>query len=66
MRELRHRARALMLAAALLGAAAPELALELTELMKLLAQRGSGEARYTEQRWVAGLEQPLQYVNMKS
>lgn len=61
MREHGHRAiaRALLLATVLLGTAAPALALELAELMKLLAQRGSGEARYTEQRWVAGLEQPL-------
>lgn len=29
------------------------------EVMALLAQRKSGEARFTEQRFVAGLEQPL-------
>ena len=34
-------------------------ALELTEVMGLLAQAKSGEARFTEQRFVQGLNQPL-------
>lgn len=33
---------------------------ELPELMSLLAQNRSGEARFTEQRWVSELGQPLQ------
>jgi outer membrane lipoprotein-sorting protein len=39
--------------------AAPAQALELTELMTLLAQKRSGEERFTEQREVKGLDAPL-------
>jgi outer membrane lipoprotein-sorting protein len=41
-------------------AALPAWALDLAELMALLAQRTSGEARFVEQRFVKGLDQPLQ------
>jgi len=34
-------------------------ALELPDVMKLLARHASGEARFTEQRYVHGLDQPL-------
>lgn len=34
-------------------------ALELPDLMKLMARHASGEARFTEQRYVHGLDQPL-------
>jgi outer membrane lipoprotein-sorting protein len=44
------------LTAALAG---PAHALELPELMTLLAQKRSGEARFTEQREVKGLDAPL-------
>ncbi len=40
-------------------AAAPAWAFDLPELMGLLAQQKSGEARFTEQRFVRGLEGPL-------
>lgn len=47
-------------AAAALAAGAPLAhALELREVMAQLAQRKSGEARFTEQRWVRGLDEPL-------
>jgi hypothetical protein len=42
-----------------LGFAGPALALSLPELMGLLAERRSGEARFTEQREVATLSAPL-------
>lgn len=46
----------------LLGlAAAPVFALDLPELMTLLAQRRSGEARFVEQRFVSVLDRTLQY-----
>lgn len=48
-----------LLAVLLLVAALPARAFELTELMAQLAQRTSGEARFTEQRFVSGLEQTL-------
>lgn len=50
-----------LLLAGLLGwaAAAPAAALDLTELMGLLSQVRSGEARFTEQRQVKGLDAPL-------
>ena len=48
---------ALMVLAAAL--AAPAHALDLPELMALLAQKRSGEARFTEQREVKGLDAPL-------
>jgi hypothetical protein len=44
---------------ALLCAAAPAFALDLTALMSLLAQRSGGQARFTEERVVAGLDLPL-------
>jgi outer membrane lipoprotein-sorting protein len=47
-------------AAALVLAALPAWSLDLSELMALLAQRTSGEARFVEQRFVKGLDQPLQ------
>ena len=48
------------LAANLLALASlPALAFELPDLMAQLAQRQSGEARFTEQRFVAGLDQTL-------
>jgi Outer membrane lipoprotein carrier protein LolA-like len=60
MRPDRRRRRAL---AALLFALAapPALALELDDLMHLLQQRRSGEARFTEQRFVSGLDQTLRF-----
>lgn len=44
---------------ALACAAAPAWAFDLNELMGLLAQQKSGDARFTEQRFVHGLEGPL-------
>jgi len=49
--------RALLLALAF--CAAPAWALDLPELMGLLSKQKSGEARFTEQRFVHGLEGPL-------
>jgi len=49
--------RALVLALAF--CAAPAWAFDLPELMGLLARQKSGEARFTEQRFVHGLEGPL-------
>lgn len=48
-----------MLAALLLLAAGAAQAIELPELMALLAGKRSGEARFTEQRVVQGLDAPL-------
>jgi hypothetical protein len=48
-----------MAALALLCAMAPAFALDLPALMGLLAQRSGGEARFTEERVVAGLDLPL-------
>lgn len=48
-----------VLALALAAAALPARALGLDELMSLLARQRSGEARFTEQRHVAGLDAPL-------
>jgi hypothetical protein len=42
-----------------LGAAPAWAAFDLPELMTLLAKQKSGEARFTEQRFVHGLEGPL-------
>jgi len=50
-----------MVALCLAAGAAPSLALELPELMSLLAQRRSGEARFVEQRFVSVLDRTLQY-----
>lgn len=44
---------------ALLWAAAPAWAFDMNELMGLLAQQKQGEASFTEQRFVRGLEGPL-------
>lgn len=49
-----------LLALPLLALATSASALELTELMGLLAQTRSGEARFVEQRHVQGLGKPLQ------
>jgi outer membrane lipoprotein-sorting protein len=51
--------RPVLVAACLVFAAWPARALELPELMALLAQKRSGEARFTEQREVKGLDAPL-------
>lgn len=40
--------------------AAPALALELQELMALMARHTSGQARFSEQRFVKGFDEPLQ------
>jgi hypothetical protein len=48
-----------MLLAAVMAAAWPAHALELDALMALLAQRKSGEARFTEERIVSGFDTPL-------
>lgn len=60
MKTLRDRARSLMLAGALAAAALPAAALDLQGLMGLLGQRQSGEASFTEQRFVQGLDAPLE------
>jgi len=58
--KTRHeRWRALGLALLLLCAAPAAFALELGELMGLLARQKSGEATFTEQRFVHGMEGPL-------
>lgn len=51
--------RAAFVAAALLLACLPARAFGLPELMKLLSQTRSGEASFTEQRYVRGLDAPL-------
>jgi outer membrane lipoprotein-sorting protein len=58
LRRARRLAAPLMLATAALFAL-PAHALDVPELMALLAQKRSGEARFTEQREVKGLEAPL-------
>ncbi|WP_304308961.1 LolA-related protein [Pseudacidovorax intermedius] len=60
----RLRAALLLVLAGLL--AAPAWALDLNELMALLAQRRSGEARFTEQRYVRGLDGPLDSAGVLS
>jgi outer membrane lipoprotein-sorting protein len=50
---------ALLLLALAFGAAAPAWAFDLNDLMAQLAQHKSGDARFTEQRFVHGLEGPL-------
>ena len=49
----------LVVAALLLAAAGSASAFALPELMALLAQRRGGEARFVEQRFVKGLDEPL-------
>jgi len=56
--KIRTELRALGLALLLL-AAAPAWAFGLPELMAQLARRSSGEARFSEQRFVKGLDEPL-------
>jgi len=51
--------RAALLGAAILLASLPAQAFGLPELMKLLSQTRSGEASFTEQRFVRGLDAPL-------
>lgn len=51
--------RALGVAALLAALSTPGLAFDLPELMALLAHRSSGQARFTEQRTVKGLDEPL-------
>jgi hypothetical protein len=50
-----------LVAAALVLASLPAVALELGELMAELSQRRAGEARFVEQRFVSGLDHTLQY-----
>lgn len=59
--DLRAGVRAAVALAAALALALPGAAqaLELPELMKLMARHASGEARFTESRFVHGLDQPL-------
>ena len=49
----------LMLLMLLMLTATPARALDLPELAALLAQRKSGEARFTEERFVSGFDDPL-------
>lgn len=57
---MKRRNLARALAAFTLGAVVlPAFAFDLPELMALLARQRSGEARFTEQRFVSGLEAPL-------
>jgi hypothetical protein len=55
----RRRARLAALAGLLACACSGARALDLPELMGLLAHRPSGQARFTEQRFVKGLDAPL-------
>lgn len=66
MKTPRPDRRSALLAAALALMAGPAAALELSELMGLLAQRRSGEARFSEQRFVSGLDQTLRYAGTLS
>jgi hypothetical protein len=50
---------ALVLLGALLGFAAPAWAFDLAALTQLLAQNKAGEARFTEERFVSGFDDPL-------
>ena len=58
--------RGLLAAMVLVLAALPARAFDLAELMAELAQRRSGEARFTEQRFVSGLDQPLRASGLLS
>jgi len=51
--------RALAMLVLLAGSALPTLALELDTVTALLAERKSGESRFTEERTVSGLDGPL-------
>lgn len=59
MKTRRADRRAWLVGLALATLALPVWSLELSELMAQLAQRTSGEVRFTEQRFVSGLDQPL-------
>lgn len=60
MGRMTRRAFARTLATLALGTAfLPAFAFDLPELMALLAQQRSGEARFTEQRFVSGFDAPL-------
>jgi hypothetical protein len=48
-----------LLALLLAGCSLPALALELGELMSLLGRQTSGQARFSEQRFVKGFDEPL-------
>ncbi|WP_205833232.1 LolA-related protein [Azohydromonas caseinilytica] len=48
-----------LLALLLAGCSLPALALELNELMTLLGRHTSGQARFSEQRFVKGFDEPL-------
>ncbi|MFP5475067.1 MAG: LolA-related protein, partial [Gammaproteobacteria bacterium] len=61
-----RRLRAVLLLALAGLLAAPAWAFDLNELMALLAQRRSGEARFTEQRYVRGLDGPLDSAGVLS
>jgi len=52
-------ARRAALAVLLLLAALPAMAFDLPQLMALMSQRSGGEAKFTEQRFVKGLDAPL-------
>lgn len=56
----RNEWRRAIVALGLLAAALPAFAFDLHELMGLLAQHTSGQARFTEQRYVQGLDLPLE------
>lgn len=56
---LRRQVRRLLLATAVGLMAVPAWAIDLTELMALMAQRPAGDAQFEEQRFVSGLDQPL-------
>lgn len=60
MKTLADPARHVALAIALALAALPAWALDLQGLMGLIGQRQSGEANFTEQRYVRGLDAPLE------
>ena len=59
MKTRRTDGRVWLVGLALAALALPAWSLELSELMAQLAQRSSGEVRFTEQRFVSGLDQPL-------
>ncbi|MED5618430.1 LolA-related protein [Ideonella sp. BN130291] len=56
---MRAELRSLVCGLLLAAIALPALALELPELMALLARRTSGQATFSEQRFVKGLDEPL-------
>ena len=60
MKMFRPESRGSLVAALCLLLATPAWALDLAGVMTLLAQRKSGEARFSEERTVSGLDGPLQ------